>query len=143
MSLTFMKNKYIDLSISFCYLVCLFLQNICLYFAQIFSNLSGRNPSSITLKRNYDYKTASGWQNILQWYDVNGRTGYLQENIGNGEIKLCLQNERGDILINGNSIAWIANNINNLKSSRNWNVILAAQADGEHEIQYYLAQKHC
>ena len=101
---------------------------------QINSNLSGRNPSSITLKRNYDYKTASGWQNILQWYDVNGRTGYLQENIGNGEIKLCLQNERGDILINGNSIAWIANNINNLKSSRNWNVILAAQADGEHEI---------
>ena len=98
------------------------------------SKLSGRNPSSITLKRNYDYKTASGWQNILQWYDVNGRTGYLQENIGNGEIKLCLQNERGDILINGNSIAWIANNINNLKSSRNWNVILAAQADGEHEI---------
>lgn len=39
MSLTFMKNKYIDLSISFCYLVCLFLQNICLYFAQIFSKL--------------------------------------------------------------------------------------------------------
>ena len=102
--------------------------------SQLYSNLSGRNPSSITLKRNYDYKTASGWQNILQWYDVNGRTGYLQENIGNGEIKLCLQNERGDILINGNSIAWIANNINNLKSSRNWNVILAAQADGEHEI---------
>lgn len=42
MSLTFMKNKYIDLSISFCYLVCLFLQNICLYFAQIFSNLANK-----------------------------------------------------------------------------------------------------
>lgn len=42
MSLTFMKNKYIDLSISFCYLVCLFLQNICLYFAQIFSNMDAK-----------------------------------------------------------------------------------------------------
>ena len=42
MSLTFMKNKYIDLSISFCYLVCLFLQNICLYFAQIFSKLANK-----------------------------------------------------------------------------------------------------
>ncbi len=45
MSLTFMKNKYIDLSISFCYLVCLFLQNICLYFAQIFSNFNNYLPA--------------------------------------------------------------------------------------------------
>lgn len=134
MSLTFMKNKYIDLSISFCYLVCLFLQNICLYFAQIFSKLSAKNPFSIALKRDYDYKTASGWKGLLSWNDNNGRTGYLQENVSDGKITLYLTNERGDILINGNSVDWIVNNINNLKSSRTWNVILAAQADGTHEI---------
>lgn len=91
---------------------------------------------SISLRRNFDYSSAGwqNWQNILQWYDVNGRTGYLQENINNGEIKLHLQNERGDILINGNSIANIVNNINSLKNGRVWNVILSTQSDGTHEI---------
>lgn len=101
---------------------------------QIFSKLSAKNPFSIALKRDYDYKTASGWKGLLSWNDNNGRTGYLQENVSDGKITLYLTNERGDILINGNSVAWIVNNINNLKSSRTWNVILAAQADGTHEI---------
>ena len=98
------------------------------------SKLSAKNPFSIALKRDYDYKTASGWKGLLSWNDNNGRTGYLQENVSDGKITLYLTNERGDILINGNSVAWIVNNINNLKSSRTWNVILAAQADGTHEI---------
>lgn len=101
---------------------------------QINSKLSAKNPFSIALKRDYDYKTASGWKCLLSWNDNNGRTGYLQENVSDGKITLYLTNERGDILINGNSVAQIVNNINNLKSSRTWNVILAAQADGTHEI---------
>lgn len=101
---------------------------------QINSKLSAKNPFSIALKRDYDYKTASGWKGLLSWNDNNGRTGYLQENVSDGKITLYLTNERGDILINGNSVAQIVNNINNLKSSRTWNVILAAQADGTHEI---------
>lgn len=103
-------------------------------FAQIFSNLSAKNPFNIGLKRDYDYKTASGWKYILSWNDNNGRTGYLHENVSNGKINLSLTNERGDIYINGNSIANIVNDINNLKNSRQWNVILAVHADGEHEI---------
>ncbi len=102
--------------------------------SQIYSKLSAKNPFNIALKRDYDYKTASGWKGLLSWNDNNGRTGYLQENVSDGKITLYLTNERGDILINGNSVAWIVNNINNLKSSRTWNVILAAQADGTHEI---------
>lgn len=98
------------------------------------SKLSAQNPFDIGLKRDYDYKTASGWKHILSWNDNNGRTGYLHENVSNGKINLSLTNERGDIYINGNSIANIVNDINNLKNGRNWNVILATQADGEHEI---------
>lgn len=116
--------------------ICLFLfcKNVCSNFTQINSNLNGQKSFNIALKRGYDYKTASGWQNILQWMDNNVRTGYLSESIDNGSVKLCLNNERGDILINGNSIAYIANSINNLKNSRTWRIILATQADGIHEI---------
>lgn len=102
--------------------------------SQLYSKLSAQNPFDIGLKRDYDYKTASGWKHILSWNDNNGRTGYLHENVSNGKINLSLTNERGDIYINGNSIANIVNDINNLKNGRNWNVILATQADGEHEI---------
>lgn len=108
---------------------------MCSLVGELYSNLSAKNPFSISLKRDYDYKTASGWKNVLQWYDNNSRTGYLSENVKNGGVELSLTNERGDIFINGNSISTIVNSINNLKSSRVWNVILATQENDTHEIQ--------
>lgn len=85
-------------------------------------------------KRDFDYTTANGWKNVLQWDDNNGRTGYLMEYIHDGGIDLSLQNEHGDVYINGNSIANIVNNINSLKNSRTWRNILSTQANGLHVI---------
>lgn len=96
--------------------------------------LSGQNSIYALFKRDYDYTTASGWSNVLQWNDDNGRTGYLMEYIHDGSIDLSLQNEHGDVYINGNSIANIVNNINSLKNSKTWNNILSTQANGTHEM---------
>ncbi len=101
---------------------------------QINSKLSGQNSIYAQFKRDYDYTTASGWSNVLQWNDDNGRTGYLMEYIHDGSIDLNLRNEHGDIYINGNSISNIVNNINNLIDSKTWNNILSTQANGTYEI---------
>ena len=77
MSLTFMKNKYIDLSISFCYLVCLFLQNICLYFAQIFSNLTN-TMDTIDNLLNYMDKTST-WIGVDILKNLNKLAHILQK----------------------------------------------------------------
>lgn len=101
-------------------------------FNQIFSKLSGEIPIFARFKRDFDYKTANGWANILQWDDNNGRTGYLMEYIHDGSIDLSFTNERGDININGNSIANIVNNINSIKNGRTWQNVLSTQANGLH-----------
>ncbi|MDE7323154.1 MAG: hypothetical protein K2N73_10610 [Lachnospiraceae bacterium] len=101
---------------------------------EIKNNLSGKNNFNATFKRNYDYKTASGWQNILQWMDKNIRTGYLAENISNGGINLHLNNERGDIYINGNSIAYVANSISSLINAKEWRQVLSVKENGIHEV---------
>lgn len=98
------------------------------------SNLTGQNFFEASFKRDYDYTNCEGWRGILNWYDKNARTGYLSEYAKNGSIELYLSNERGDILINGNSIAYIVNTINNLKNSKTWNISLSTQTDGTHEI---------
>lgn len=84
---------------------------------------------------------ASGWKNILQWYDLNGRTGYLTENVSNGSVTLYLTNERGDIRINGHSVAQIANDINTLKNSLNWSVVLSEKNPGTYEIPSVAAKR--
>lgn len=71
---------------------------------------------------------------MLQWNDNNGRTGYLMEYVHDGGIDLSLQNEHGDIYINGNSIATIINDINSLKNGVPWRNILSTQANGLHVI---------
>lgn len=85
-------------------------------------------------KRDFDYTTANGWKNVLQWDDNNGRTGNLMELIADGYISLCLQNEHGDVYINGNSITTIANDIYSLKNGRTWRNVLSTQANGTHEM---------
>lgn len=102
---------------------------------QIFSKLSGNSPLNLArFKRDFDYTTANGWKNVLQWDDNNGRTGYLMEYVHGGGIDLSLQNEHGDVYINGNSIANIVNNINSLKNSRTWRNILSTQENGTYEM---------
>ncbi len=86
MSLTFMKNKYIDLSISFCYLVCLFLQNICLYFAQIFSNLTN-TMDTIDNLLNYMDKTST-------WIGVD-----ILKNLNNYKF-IFLASYTGTVMVN-------------------------------------------
>ncbi len=56
------------------------------------------------------------------------------EYIHDGSIDLSFTNERGDININGNSIANIVNNINSLKNGRTWQNVLSTQANGTYEI---------
>lgn len=69
---------------------------------------------------------------MLQWDDNNGRTGYLMELISDGHVSLCLNNDYGDVYINGNSIATIINDINSLKNGVPWRNILSTQANGLH-----------